>query len=264
VQENVFIPDNIFGIMASTTPMPTNTYRIMLYNLGYCTELDGSWRSYLLQFYRYLYTPKRVIKKAMRSLHHLMEKERPDLCCFMEIKGKGRATIHSRTYSFSDVENKYGYSSILRRLPFFRNNCNGFYAKEPVAYKKYNFKHGTKKLIYEIQLKDDISLIFAHFSLGSKTRKKQFAELKEFVAERKKVILCGDFNTFKHVQELRDFAKEAGLKISNEDQNSFPSRDPKNAIDLVLCSENIHLKFVEVLKNIHMSDHLPVMVEVMV
>ena len=57
-------------------------------NVGYGTGIDGSIKSYLLRWYRYLYTPRWVIRQVRQSIYALLNREQPDLCCFVEIHQK--------------------------------------------------------------------------------------------------------------------------------------------------------------------------------
>jgi endonuclease/exonuclease/phosphatase (EEP) superfamily protein YafD len=236
--------------------------KILLYNVGYYTELDGSVRDYLFRGYRYLYTPKKVVSETLQQLNTLMEQEKPDICCFIEIHKNKRNRPLFSAYHFGDIDNKYGFNSVLRRLPFFRNNCNGFFSKKALNFHKHYFKSGTKKLVYEIELQPNVSLFMVHFSLKASTRKKQFEELKAFLDPTKQNILCGDFNTFSDTQELDSFARSCGLRIVNKpSEGTFPAKDPRKAIDLFLCSATINAGS-EVLNNVQLSDHLPVLAHI--
>ncbi len=237
--------------------------KILLYNVGYCTELNGSVRDYVLRGYRYLYTPKRVVSETLNQLNTLMEKEQPDICCLIEIHNNKRSKPVFSAYGFGDIDNKYGFNSLLRRLPFFRNNCNGFFSRKELSFQKHYFKSGTKKLVYEIQLQENVSLFMVHFSLKASTRKKQFEELKTFLDPKKQNILCGDFNTFNDTAELEAFALSCGLRMVNKpSEGTFPAKDPRKAIDLFLCSTTINTGSTEVLSDVRLSDHLPVLAHI--
>jgi exonuclease III len=237
-------------------------FRILLYNVGYATALDGSLRSYLLHFYRYIYTPRYIIRRVRQMIYSILQEQQPDVCCFVEIHRKKSCVPHPHAYAQFDVENKYGQSSVLRRLPFFRDNCNGFYAKNTLDFQKIFLKHGTKKLIYEIKLRPDTSLFLVHFSLEKRVRAKQCEELKEIVQSRENAIVCGDFNIFKGTGELESLAQDCGLRIVNTPgEATFPAVNPKRALDLFLCPEHVQFAEVKVLSDCKGSDHLPVMLE---
>ncbi len=236
--------------------------KILLYNAAYATGLDGSIRDYFLKFYRYIYTPRDIIRKVRQAIYHLLERESPDVCCFVEVHSRTHMLPEAHSYTFGDIENKYGRFSWLRAVPMFRDNCNGFMSKHPLPFRKHEFTHGTKKLIYEILLKEDLSLFLVHFSLNGAVRKLQCQELEQLLKSRKRVILCGDFNIFRGAGELQKLAKDCNLHIVNSiDQATFPAFHPKNSLDLFLCSHSLKHAEVKVL-HAHASDHLPVLLDV--
>jgi hypothetical protein len=236
--------------------------RILLYNVGYETGIDGSRRSYLLRFYRYLRTPQRIMRKVRHSIYQLLNSYKPDLCCFVEIRSK-RGALHPRFYAYSDAAVKYGPRSILRRLPMFRDNCNGFLSHKPFTYRKLYFKSGTKKLIYEIQLTPDLRVLLVHLSLRQRTRRKQFQELAKIVDEGCPAIICGDFNVFKGAGEVAELAKKCALRVVNgATEMTFPAAKPKRTLDLFLCPESVTDAKVTVLEHMKVSDHLPVLLEI--
>jgi exonuclease III len=242
--------------------MPSQRIRILLYNVGYATALDGSMRSYLLHFYRYLYTPRVIIRRVRQAIYRIMETEKPDVCCFVEIHSKLGTVPHPHAYGCSDIANKYGPQSVLRRLPFFRDNCNGFFATDETQFTKTYFKNGTKKLIYELHLPHNFSLFLVHFALERRVRQRQCLELREMLRGRRNVILCGDFNIFKGTGELEELATALDLRIVNTpNESTFPAAAPRMTLDLFLCPKDVKDAHVKVLKNVHASDHLPVLLE---
>lgn len=239
----------------------TTPYRILLMNLGYATGIDGSASSYLLRWYRYLYTPRWIIRQIRQSMYQLLHREHPDLCCFVEIHHKHGFVPHPHAYT-SHIDVKYGWRSPLRFLPFFRDNCNGFFSHHPLKFTKRYFRSGTKKLIYDIELGNGLNLLLVHFSLRAETRRKQCRELKTILQGRTNVILCGDFNTLRGPRELHTLAKACNLRIVNARTPTFPAVHPRKALDLFLCPKAMTGVKAEVLESVQLSDHLPVMLEV--
>ncbi len=245
--------------------MQKKPLRILLFNVGYATALDGTLRDYLLRFYRYLYTPRRIIRRVRQAVFHLMQSKKPDVCCFVEIHKEHGFLRHPRAYREESIENKYGLHSLLRLLPFFRDNCNGFFAKKKLPFREHYLRNGTKKLVYEIALRPDASLLLAHFSLNRAVRQEQCAELRTLIGKRRNVILCGDFNIFGGFDELKRFADSCNLRIVNApSQATFPAVHPRKALDLFLCPKDAGHPSVTVLDSVHVSDHLPVMLEVII
>ncbi len=237
--------------------------RILLYNVGYATALDGSMRNYVLKSYRYLYTPRRIIRKVRQALYTMLTSEQPDICCFVEVHRKKAFVPRKPDYQGFHMANKYGNRSMLRKLPFFRDNCNGFVAREDLNFDRLYLKSGTKKLVYRIDLQNDIKLFLVHFSLNRRTRAKQCQELSEMLRGYKKVVVCGDFNVFKGTGELETLAECSRLQIVNANALTFPAVNPRRSLDLFLCSEDLGKVSARVLNDVQVSDHLPVMLEVM-
>ncbi len=192
----------------------------------------------------------------------MVDREKPDLCCFLEVHSDFDLGETDKTYNRRVIDNKYGLKSILRKLPFFRYNCNAFFARTKLPYKRKFFTKGTKRLVYDIDLGKNISLIVSHFSLRKRTRKKQFEQLKKMIRHKMQVIICGDFNLFSGEGELDDLVQSCNLKIVHPRGKTFPTSNPEKHFDLFLCSKDMPVKGWKVVKNCTVSDHLPVMMEI--
>ena len=234
--------------------------KILLFNLGYCSGLDGSIHDYVLHGGRYVHTPGQIAETVEKAVFKLMDTEAPDICCFLELHKKSALVKDMRNYPCSDVEDKYGMRSLLRCLPFFHDNCNGFFARADVPFKKLFFKKGTKKLIYELKIHNGATLLFCHFSLSRKVRQQQFHELESVIKHRKKLILCGDFNIFKGTDEIDSLMATCNLR-SAKHSATFPSIHPRRTLDLFLHTEDIHVTCCKTVQDFHGSDHLPVILE---
>ena len=235
-------------------------FKILLLNTGYLTSLNGSKKDYLLKSYRYIINSKKIQKEAIKRFKDITKKEKPDLILLIEIRKNQIKEIIPKNYKFYDSETKYGKNSILRKLPLFKIQCNGFISKNRLSFKKEYLKNGTKKILYIIDLPKRIKLFLFHFSLKKKVRIKQFEELENLVKNYKYKIICGDFNIYKGIDELNSLIKKADLKISNN-KPTFPSFKPKKNLDIFLCSKELKIKS-KVLNNLKISDHLPVVLEI--
>jgi endonuclease/exonuclease/phosphatase family metal-dependent hydrolase len=226
--------------------------------MGYGLGLNGSVKDYALKWYRYIYLPKKIRNSILKQTSSLIKNTKPDLCCFIEFDSSHARYFKHSHHTFS---NKYG-DGLLSRLPVFSRKTHAVFSKNKIKAKKHYFKHGLKKLIYEIPLPKGITLYFTHFALLSgKTRKEQFKEIKKLISQKKKVIVCGDFNIFKGHQELIPFLKETNLKSIGQNNKTFPAHRPKSNVDIFLCSKNLKVKQCRVI-NKKLSDHLPVLLEI--
>ncbi len=235
-------------------------FKILLLNLGYCTELNGSLFDYLTKFYRYPFLPKKIENRVLEKLKLLIKEENPDLVCIPEIKqGKQITSLSNEEYTFVNVATKYGKKNILRKIKVFENKGNAMISKENLDFKKHYLKNGTKKLLLEATLPNGTRIFLMHFSLNKSIRAKQFKELYQQFSDFKSKIICGDFNIFEGTAELDDLSTKSQLKLSSQEA-TFPAFKPKKSLDLFLISNNLKTK-TKVLKN-QLSDHLPVVIEI--
>lgn len=240
-----------------------HTHRILLLNLGYGTGLDGSLRSYFTKSWHYLHTPERVLQSIHEGFQMLMATVQPDICCLLEMHHDPLLLKSFAAYGCRHVDPKYGKRSILKRLPFFRDNCDGIFAMDRLPCAVRQFRHGVKKLLYDVQVGKDFSLLVGHFSLHASVRQQQFQEIAELISAQKRTIVCGDFNDFGGCKELNGLLKETDLRIVRPPHSeTFPACHPRRPLDLFLCSKNIHHVQAEVLRDVHLSDHLPVLLTV--
>jgi endonuclease/exonuclease/phosphatase family metal-dependent hydrolase len=154
-------------------------------------------------------------------------------------------------YRCKHIDPKYGKTSMLRRLPFFRDNCNGIFGVDRLPCTAREFQHGAKKLLYDVTITSDLSLLVGHFSLHASVRQQQFAEIAGIVQSRKRT--------------LTPLLKTTDLRIVRPAHNAtFPACHPRRPLDLFLCSKEISHVHAEVLTDVHLSDHLPVLLTVTV
>jgi hypothetical protein len=245
--------------------------RILFSNLGYARGIDGTLPQLIKRFYRFIYCRQAIQKDILNYLKTMMNEEDPDLCCFVEIHQGGRFVnklnqLHSLVcdkYPHFDIANKYGEDNPVRYLPFHRGRSNGFMAKQDYRYKHIYFKHGTKRLIYEITLDNNRTILFTHFSLNAYTRARQFKHIAEYVNQLDtEVILLADFNIFQGFIELDDFIKDTGLVILNNEANAtFTLHKKRLALDLCLCSPVLANKAKLKIIDQPFSDHDALLVE---
>ncbi len=239
--------------------------KIALYNIEYCSGLDGSIKQYLFKFWRYLWLSNVILKKICRFLNTL----KADVVLLVEVDGgSARNGFKSQTEEISDKINlpfyhsecKYHPESLLSKLPFLGNNHNSILSKKKGEIKSHYLKSGTKKLVQEY-ITGGISIFMAHLSLSKKVRSKQLKEISAILKKCKNsYIICGDFNVFRGTEEVAEFMKKNKLHLA-ETNATFPSVDPIKQLDLIMAHKSIKFKSAKV-GTVKYSDHLPVVVEV--
>lgn len=204
-------------------------------------------------------------RQLLKQLGDFLEKEKPDLCCFAEIeKNDFSAEIQQMLakYPQNDIQNKYHPNGFLQNFKAFRAKGNGFFAKDVNKVSHHYFSCGIKRLIYEITLPNGVTVFMAHFSLLARVRKKQLRDMAKLVSQKENVVVCGDFNIFEGFSELDEFLRKTNLKIFNrQNEHTFPRAKPKKTLSIFLGSSKISDPNIRVIRNLPISDHLPVMLD---
>ncbi len=222
---------------------------ILFSNIGYARGINGCIDQHIKLAHRHIYCPADAQVKILSQLNKIILDEDPDICCFVEIdkgsfpdgKFSQLKTILNEKYRYFDIENKYGQSSWLRKLPMTKGKSNAFISKHDFPYEKIYFYKGTKKLIYKVKLRDDLTLFFSHFSLSKKVREFQLFEIKKLIASQTgDVIFLGDFNILSGLDELSPLLLEDDLVLLNDKQHpTFTFHKRSLLLDLCICSKNI-------------------------
>jgi endonuclease/exonuclease/phosphatase family metal-dependent hydrolase len=220
--------------------------RILFSNLGYATGIDGSFRQHASKILRHAFQTKTMQHNILAQFNKIIEETNPDLCCLVELD---QGSIHSgyfnqmkalisAQYPVFDIADKYGPQSHLSSMLFHSGKSNGFLAKAPQVFERLYFEHGTKRLIYKIQLLPNLTLFFAHFSLTRKIRAKQFVEMKHLIeATKGEALLFGDFNTLTGLGELKLLVEDNFLTLLNSpDSPTFRFHRWQHILDLCLVS----------------------------
>lgn len=217
-------------------------------NLGYLRGINGSITHHVAFAHRHFYCSATAQAKAIGQLKAIIQQESPDVCCFVEIdQGSGNAAqinqlehVLSEHYPFFDIENKYGAGSVLRNLSLTRGKSNAFISRQALAFERLSFMHGTKRLIYKLQLRDGLILFFAHFSLKRKVRALQLMQAKQMIREAEgEVIFLGDFNILDGVGELAPLLADKLVLANKEDHPTFRFGRTQKLLDVCICTPGI-------------------------
>lgn len=104
---------------------------------------------------------------------------------------------------------------------------------------------------------DSLTLAIAHLSLSTRARAAQLAFLGELLSGPGHKVLMGDFNCEPDAHEMDVLFRHSSLEPPQERVLTFPSWEPRRAIDHILVSANIDVERRWVLSDIS-SDHLAV------
>jgi endonuclease/exonuclease/phosphatase family metal-dependent hydrolase len=223
--------------------------RILFSNLGYATGINGTLRQHAGKVFRHAFQTTAMQHKILAQFNTIIEATNPDLCCLVELDqgsfhsgyfNQMKALI-SAQYPIYDIADKYGPQSHLSGMLFHRGKSNGFLAKKQLSFERLYFEHGTKRLIYKIQLREELTLFFAHFSLTRKIRAKQFVEMKHLIeATAGDVLVMGDFNTLTGLGELKPLVEGDFLTLLNSpDMPTFRFHRWHHILDLCFVSPTL-------------------------
>ena len=235
--------------------------KILLYNIGYATGLNGSWWSYATQWYRYLYTPTSIQQQVLNTISQRIQNEQIEVAGLIEVTPQHISTLKQRTGFYGTSAVKYSPNSRLRRIPGLKNKSNGFISNPNLAHTAHYITAGNKTLLLELALPNNISLFMFHFSLQANVRQQQLKEISSIIANRKRVIVCGDFNIFNGPSELDQFQDTTSLQLVRSSA-TFPAYQPQHQLDIFMVSEDVMVSDIKVYNDITASDHLPVVLDV--
>ena len=248
------------------------TRKILFSNIGYAKGIDGTLWQHISRAGRHLYCDVPTQMLSLGQLKAIIDLEQPDLCCLVEIE---QGSFHSAymnqinalmddDYVYFDIANKYGKNDWRQYMPFSRGRSNAFLSKQELQFERLYFSHGTKRLVYKVVLPNGVHVFFAHFSLDSAVRTRQFTEVRSLIEQcGGEAILLADFNIFYGFSELDPLLKGSDLCIaSKEDQVTFTFHTYQLALDLCICTKSLQERLVLKVIDQPFSDHQALLIEI--
>lgn len=243
--------------------------KILFSNLGYAKGIGGDLRTHAKRAFRHVYQTQNMQLKVLTQFRAIIEREKPDVCCMVELD---QGSLHSsyfnqikalmcEEYCVHDITGKYGEQSPLSRLPFHRGKSNAFIARQPYAFTHRYFSHGSKRLIYQITLRENLTLFFTHFSLKKHVRQQQFAEIIAFMTETPgEHLLLADFNILNGPGELEIFYRHGYRLLNKPDEPTFTFHRWRHMLDLCLSSSGVGGGTLQIIPQ-PFSDHAALLLE---
>jgi endonuclease/exonuclease/phosphatase family metal-dependent hydrolase len=111
------------------------------------------------------------------------------------------------------------------------------------------------------QGREALAVAVAHLSLGPQARARQLGFIGELLEGQPHVVLMGDLNTEAGSAEMRDLFRRTALQPPGSATPTFPSWQPRRAIDHILLSGGLRLHKAWTLSEAF-SDHLPLAAEI--
>ena len=189
-----------------------------------------------------------------------------DLVALQEADGGSHRSgyINQVKYLAQQGEFPYWYQQLNRNLGRLAQHSNGLLSRLRTAVIEDHPLPGPAGrgaiLVRFGEGPDALVVVIMHLALGTNTRTRQLAYIRELIGGYQHQVLMGDMNTHAndllHTSPLRDL----GL-LAPQMEATFPSWRPQRCLDHILLSPSLTLERVQVLDQ-PISDHLPVAVDI--
>ena len=189
-----------------------------------------------------------------------------DLVALQEADGGSHRSgyINQVKYLAQQGEFPYWYQQLNRNLGRLAQHSNGLLSRlRPAVIEDHPLPGPAGRgaiLVRYGEGPDALVVVIMHLALGTKTRTRQLAYIRELIGGYQHQVLMGDMNTHAndllHTSPLRDL----GL-LAPQMEATFPSWRPQRCLDHILLSPSLTLERVQVLDQ-PISDHLPVAVDI--
>lgn len=154
---------------------------------------------------------------------------------------------------------------VTRDLHPVARHCHGWMARAaPIEQQSHSLPsripgRAAMRLRFDGAL-DDLTVLVAHLSLGVGDRRRQLDYLAGMAANDERVVLMGDLNSSSDFLRRHTDLDACGLKPYNNAPKTYPSWQPRRALDQVLTTPDIELLSVDALP-LQLSDHVPLAVQ---
>ena len=253
--------------------------KILSCNAGYLLDYDGSLREYALKPHRGLLGSDAAEERATERLADVIAEEHPDVVCLLEVdQGSMRTITEGQVTRLAEMltdrgldyharaDAKYGDGNVLGQLPVLSHLSNGLLVSDDLdaVIEAHYLDTGPKRLVTEVRL-GALSIFGVHLAMSGRGRRKQLDEIAAIVAERERVVVCGDFNAYDGLDAVQDALKDTGLVLHNPGE-TVPKRpldslvSETRTLDFFLASPEIAVSRCDVV-DVQISDHRPVVME---
>lgn len=160
----------------------------------------------------------------------------------------------------------YWYQQLNRNLGKLAQHSNGVLSRLPPSHVEDHALPGLIPgrgaiLVRLGEGKQALLIIVLHLALGARTQDRQLRYIRELIEEHPHVVLMGDMNN--PLEQLLKRPALQGLELVSGDEMlpTYPSWQPRQALDHILVSPSLELRSARVL-DYRISDHRPVAVEI--
>ncbi len=236
----------------------------MVYNIAYGTGNPGAEYRRVFTSHRYL----RSGKKNIERIAGFVKEHQVDLLGLVEadlgsFRTGGKSQVQYLAKSLNMVSAsavKYSVDSLANRVPIIRHQANALLSSKPGTIRTHYLTAGFKRMALEVEF-PEFNVVLVHLALSRPVRIMQLDYLVDLLADRKRLIIGGDFNTFAGEKEIARFKRRLHLYNPNISKEcTYPAWNPLKQLDFLLFSENIAVTDFQV-ADFQASDHLPILAD---
>lgn len=240
-----------------------NSLKVLSYNIQAAIG-TSNYRHYITRSWRHL-LPHAKRRQILDNIASLLQNY--DLVCLQEIDaGSFRSEFTNQAeYLAAKAGFIDWHMQVNRNFSYAAQHGIALLSRHPMSQiEKHNlpgYLPGRGALVARINPGNSpLTVIGTHLALSAQARRKQLAYLADLAKAQPQVMLLGDFNCHADELESDSALMGAGLKLTLKGRHTYPSWQPRRALDHILVSNRLRVLGAEVLPQGH-SDHLPVATE---
>ncbi|MBA4502443.1 endonuclease/exonuclease/phosphatase family protein [Marinobacterium marinum] len=243
---------------------PRKSLNLLSFNIqvGIRTQ---AYRHYLTRSWQHL-LPHRHRNRTLDQIGRLLRQY--DLVALQEVDGGSLRSgfVNQVEYLAGAGHFPYWYQQLNRNLGKLAQHSNGVLSRlEPSLVEDHPLPGlipGRGAILIRLgQGKDALLIIVLHLALGARTQDRQLRFIRELIEDHPHVVLMGDMNNpLEHLLQ-RPALRGLDLISAEETLHTYPSWQPKHALDHILISPKLELRGAKVL-DFSISDHRPIAMEI--
>lgn len=239
-------------------PTSVHSLRLLSFNIqvGITT---ASYKHYLTRSWQHI-LPNHNRQRNLTKIAALLNQY--DIVALQEVDGGSLRSGYINQVEYLSILGcfPFWYQQLNRNLGHFAQHSNGLLSRfQPHHLENHKLPGpaGRGAILMQVgEGKESLAIVMMHLALGSRTRNKQLAYIREITQAYKHVVLMGDMNTPVDDLLLHSPLNTMDLRAPQA-LATFPSWNPQRCLDHILITSELDIENVRVLPE-RISDHLPV------
>lgn len=225
----------------------------------------NAYHHYLTRSWQHL-LPHRLRNQTLDQIGRLLRQY--DLVALQEADGGSiRSGFVNQVEYLADAGHfPYWYQQLNRNLGKLAQHSNGILSRLEPSYVEDHPLPGLIPgrgaiLVRFGEGKRALLIIVLHLALGARTQDRQLRYIRELIEDHPHVVLMGDMNNPLEHLLTRPALRGLDLVSAEETLHTYPSWQPRRALDHILISPGLQVRSAQVL-DFTISDHRPIAMEI--